>query len=112
MTVQQLDLSLPSETTLEEQARRFHEANPHVYQLFCRFTYEVIDAQIERGERARFGAKAVFERLRFEALKTKQTWGGRRYVLNNNHTAYYARMFHRDHPHLGPVFELRKTKED
>ena len=51
MTVQQLDLALPRETPLEEQARRFHEANPHVYELF-----------------------------------------------------------HRDHPHLGPVFELRRTK--
>lgn len=110
--MQQLALALPTETPHEEGARRFHEANRHVYRMFCRFTGELVDAQIANGRRVKVGAKLIFERMRWETLiETTQTYGGKRRKLNNNYTAYYARMFHRDFPEIGPVFELRETKK-
>lgn len=115
---EQLELSLPTEEPkarrgigIAERARRFDEANPHVFRIFCDLTYPLIDAARQRGQRPRVGAKMVFEVMRYQHLKsTREVNGGKRFLLNNNYTAYYARKFHRLHPHLGQVFETREVE--
>ena len=86
---------------MKEQFDRFHRENPQVYELFRKFTYQVIDAG-----RKNFGAKAVMERIRWSTMvETK----GDAYRLNNNYTAYYARMFMAAHPEHEGLFETRKS---
>ena len=77
---------------------RFHADNPKVYRLFVRYTKE---AQA-RGRKP--GAWLIAGRIRWYAqIETR----GDPFKLNNNWIAYYARMFHHDHPDMGQVFELR-----
>lgn len=86
--------------TLRERFEVFHATNPHVYRLFERFALEAA-----RSGRRRFGAKAVWERMRwFVAFETTaDDW-----KLNNSHTAYYAREFIRRHPEHADLFETRE----
>ena len=90
-----------AQTRLEEEFRRFHEANPHVWEKFRRFTFQAIDAGREH-----LGVAMVWERLRwFSAFETK----GEQWKLNNNHRAYYARMFHEQYPHHDGFFRTRRV---
>ncbi|MCG8394222.1 MAG: hypothetical protein MI745_14180 [Pseudomonadales bacterium] len=77
----------------------YHNANPHIYALFLRYTFELIAAG-----RKHYGAKGVMERIRFhtaicsdEVLK-----------VNNNYTAGYARMFAKQYPQHKDFFKTRK----
>lgn len=72
---------------------------PEVYREFERFTLQAIAAGATR-----VGAKAVWERMRWERMVTT---GGDEWKLNNNLTAYAAREFQRRHPHHAGVFETR-----
>ncbi|HHK42097.1 MAG TPA: hypothetical protein ENJ50_06740 [Planctomycetaceae bacterium] len=85
----------------------FHAKNPEVYEMFEAFAMQGVRALKRQGcARIRLGAKAVWERLRWES-----TVGARNpYRLNNNFTAFYAREFMARHPELGPVFETRGEK--
>jgi hypothetical protein len=88
---------------LEANFWHFHAENPHVYRLFDRFT----SYAIERG-RARFSVSIIFERIRWE---THIETGDPDFKLNNNHRAYYARLWMRDHPEHAGFFEVRRTRE-
>ncbi len=97
--------SLPLFDRATESAfNEYHEKNPHVYELFKRFTFE----KIRQGYK-HLGAKAVMERIRWESpIKTD----GSEFKVNNNHPAYYARLFMRDFPQHQGLFQLRKSKAD
>lgn len=87
---------------LERAFREFHAANPHVYELFKRFAFEAIESGASK-----LGAGDVWERMRWHSrVETK----GDEYRLNNNHRAYYARMFERDFPDHEGVFAKRRVK--
>ena len=61
----------------------FHRDNPAVWELFVRFSREA------RGSRDRFGARIVWERLRwYTTIETNDA----AFKLSNNHTPYYARL--------------------
>lgn len=96
--------------SIRERFIDFHRANPDVYDLFEQFTNEAIAAGMKR-----VGAKFVFERIRWEILVATSGAGycvasKRLLKLNNNFTAWYARLFMaRNRAHVG-VFELRVTK--
>lgn len=90
----------PKPPTMRETWERFHAENPHVYRLFERFAFEAIGAGRER-----FGAKAIWERLRWEL--GVRVVGAEAPKLNNNHTAYYAREFVRRNPKHAGLFEFR-----
>ena len=68
--------------TLKLQWWAFHNANPHVYELFEKFTFDVI----RRGY-SNYSANAIFERIRWH---TEIETDGE-FKLSNNHRAYYAR---------------------
>lgn len=85
---------------LEARWREFHEANPHVYAHF-----ERLALQAARRGRRRFGAKAIWEVMRWEmALSTTEEEPR----LNNNHVAYYVREFMRRNPRHASLFETRE----
>ena len=80
----------------------YHKRNPHIYDLFVRFTFDVI----RRGHK-HYSAKAVFERIRWH---TDVETNGDPFKLSNNNTAYYARLFHHDYPEHEGFFRMRELR--
>lgn len=85
-----------------ERFLKFHKANPRVYQLFEMFTLQVI-----QSGRKQYGAKAIFERVRWESTIISR---GDDFKLNNNYTAYYARLYMEAHPEHAGFFETRQRR--
>jgi len=82
----------------------FHSSNPDVWQLFERFTLELLAAG-----RLHYGSGAIFERIRWHVdVETK----GDSAKLNNNFRAYYARMFEVAHPQHTGFFRNRKRTSE
>ena len=80
--------------------KRFHESNPHVFELFSRFTLQVIAAGRES-----YSAYAIFNRLRWHAAVGTDLPDLK---LSNNHQPYYARLFHVAYPQHDGFFRCRK----
>jgi hypothetical protein len=80
----------------------WHGANPHVYDLFKRFTFEAID----RGHR-KLSAWLIVNRIRWET--TVETNGGD-FKISNNFIAYYARLFMDEHPEYRGFFRTKPLK--
>jgi hypothetical protein len=78
----------------------FHLANPQVYELFKRFTFEAL-----RSGRKNYSAYAIFERIRWHSEIETQ---GDDFKLNNNHRPYYARLFMYEHPEYDGFFRTRE----
>lgn len=90
---------------IERDFEKFDRETPQIWMLFCRFAQRAIDA----GQK-RLGAKAIWERLRWElAVETSSRDGLK---LNNNHVAYFARKWQSEFPHMAHFFETRKVKSD
>ena len=86
--------------TLDEAFDKFDRENPHVYELFKRFAFELIGA----GYKV-VGAELIIQRIRWEtAIKTQ----GDRFKINNNHRSRYARKFMRDFPQYEGLFRTRR----
>ena len=84
----------------EEQFCLFHQNNPRVYELFKRFTFEVI----KKGVR-KWSADAVMHRVRWEAsLITDDP----KFKINNNYITFYARLFMAEYPQHQGFFEIRR----
>lgn len=91
------------EGTIAERAERFHRRNPAVYRFavsVCRFMQE---RRIQH-----YGMKAVWEVMRFKYLETH----GDIYKLNNNYTAFYARLIMAQEPDLADFFTTRDCPND
>lgn len=90
---------------LEARFWIFHAENPRVYELFHKFAMMMV-----RKGLTDCSADMIMHRVRFEtALETTETMviEGRRLKLSNNHVAYYARLWMRDHPEYKGFFKLR-----
>ena len=92
-----------SQSAIEKRFFQFHDENPHVYKEFERRALLLIN----KG-RNHFGAKAIFEAMRFDWAATTTD---EEFKLNNNYTAYYARIFEDKHPDYVGFFEMRTQKE-
>ena len=79
--------------------QRFHRDNPHVYELIKRFTQQAIDAGFQH-----YGIQSVAERVRWHTMIETD---GEPLKLNNNHTAYYARLYMEEHPEHDGFFRTR-----
>ena len=78
--------------------------NPGIYALFVKFTMLTIKA----GKK-HFGAKAIMERVRWETMEQ----GKGMFKINNNYTAYYARLFEEKNPeHKGYFLKRKATRYD
>jgi len=98
----------PRETRADQIFRRFcefHKANPRVWTLFKRFTFELIHAGFEHH-----GAGAVVERIRWHTnIETRSEDGLK---ISNDLRAYYARLFHAAHPQHDGFFRNRKRRSE
>jgi hypothetical protein len=93
------DVGVPSGTA--RQFLDWHEQNPDVWREFEILALELIDSG-----RKRYGAKAILEVVRFnKTVKTKSEFS-----VNNNYSAYYARIFAIKYPQHSDFFEQRKIK--
>ena len=86
--------------THEERFNHFHENNPLVYDLFKKFTFEVI----EKGF-TKWSADAIMHRVRWE---TNIVTDDQQFKINNNYVAFYARLFMSEYPEYAGFFEIRR----
>ena len=80
---------------------QFHAENPKVYELFKKFTFELIFRR-----RTHYSADAIIHRVRWET----NIIGGKDYKINNNFVAYYVRLFNAEFPECDRFFEIRRQK--
>jgi hypothetical protein len=82
----------------------FHAKHPELFQMLYRYAIEWRQA---RGKDSKLGMKALFERVRWEvSLQSRDEL----IKLNNNHTAFYARLLMKSDQCLTGLFELRRQR--
>lgn len=85
-----------------ERFEAFHLLNPHVYTSIVEIALDLQGRDFKKG-----GMKMIFERLRWlYAIRTQ----GEEFKLNNNYTAYYARLAMVTVPRLDGFFETRQRQ--
>lgn len=103
MTAEQLQLGFTG--PMSEAFEQFHFDNPRVYVILVRLARE----WIRLTGRHKLGIKTLYERARWEiALATSDP----DFKLNNNYTAYYARLIMRRESDLAGLFDLRVSEAD
>jgi hypothetical protein len=93
--------------TLESNQERFdwfHANNPHVYRNLRALALAM---KTKRGKK-RVGIKMLYEVLRYQY--DIHTAGEEEFKLNNNYTAYYARLLMAQEPDLAGLFEVREIR--
>ena len=83
----------------------WHLENPHVYNLFKRFTFEALAKQRHKN----LGAWLVVNRIRWE---TSVETDGSDFKISNNFIAYYARLFMAQYPEHKGLFRTKPLKEE
>lgn len=92
-------------TTMTEAFAAFHAANPRVYTELVRLAHE----WCWHTGRNKLGIKTLYERTRWEiAIATSDP----DFKLNNNYTAFYARLIMHQEPDLAGLFTLRTSEAD
>ncbi len=91
---------------LEWQFRRFHDANPHVYQRLERAAIAWA-----ASNPSRVGVKRLAENLRYAPLEIHEPPHAQ-FKVNNSLVALYSRLLVHRRPELASVIELRVRKED
>tara|TARA_Y100000593_G_scaffold93896_1_gene190465 strand:+ start:451 stop:852 length:402 start_codon:yes stop_codon:yes gene_type:complete len=86
---------------------KYDAENPHVWELFKRFTFEAI-----RAGHGNFSAAGIAERIRWETMISTTPINGDAFKLSNNHNAFYARKFHDHFPEHDGFFRTRKSVAD
>ena len=83
----------------------FHTENPQIYEALERLAFKLRNKGVER-----WGMKALWEVLRYKlAIATNSPVTTFR--LNNNYTAYYARLLMERNPEdLAGFFEVRERR--
>jgi hypothetical protein len=81
---------------------KWHKANPHIYELFERFTFEAIG----HGHK-NLSAWLIVNRIRWE---TNVVTKGADFKVSNDFIAYYARYFMHLHPEHAGFFRIRPLK--
>ena len=90
---------------LDAECALFIRDNPHIWQQF-----RLLAVKLKAKGINRWGAKAIWEVLRFElAIKAVST--GETYALNNNYTSRFARKLMIEEPdEFAGFFETRTLK--
>lgn len=100
----QLDLNLSGDDRIQANFEKFHAANPRVFDLWGRFTLQMIRAGFKRGS-----AKLIAERIRWETGVA--TTSDPPVKLNNNYTSRYARLWMRKNPTWAEFFRTRELAD-
>jgi hypothetical protein len=87
-------------TDYSKKAREFVDQNPDFWSEFCTRA-----SLASRNGRKTFGAKAICEGIRWDF--SARTDSEEEYKVNNNYTAYFARLFHEQFPHHDGFFKTR-----
>lgn len=91
------------EETLEDNFKRFHAANPHVYATLVKLA--------RRWKRQRPGRQCgigmLFETARWYLDLRGE---GEPIALNNNYRAFYARLIMEQEPDLALMFHIRRQR--
>lgn len=85
-----------------ERFEKFHRENPHVYELFKRFTFEAIKA----GKK-NLSVTMIIERIRWE---TDVVTSGEPYKINDIFKPYYSRKFMAEFPEHEGFFPTRRIR--
>ena len=91
--------SLGLDPVMADRFWTFHGENPHVYEAFCKLAQQAIQAGAERSS-----ADLICHVIRWNR---QLATSGFDFKINNCFTAYYARLWLRDHPEHPRFFELR-----
>lgn len=82
----------------------YHKQNPEVYELFKRYTFQLI-----RAGHNHYSAKGVFERIRWHSdVET----AGEPFKISNNYTPYYARLFMTEFKRHDGFFRIKELKDN
>lgn len=87
--------------------RAFHIRHPQVFSMFCQFALEKMSQGFKN-----YAAATIFERVRWETPLGDD--GNMQFKLNNNHRAFYTRMFEARYPQYEGFLRKRqqKSKDD
>lgn len=85
---------------LKQKWWEWHKKNPHVYELFEKFTFIAIN----KGHK-RLSAWLIVNRIRWE---TSIETSGDDFKISNDFIAYYARLFVAYHPEYEGFFQLKR----
>lgn len=91
--------------SLQDKFLRYHLENPQIYSYFKRYAKQAKEAGFEK-----YSAKAIFERIRWYITVERKKSDG--FKVNNNYTAFYARMLMNKEPEFEGFFELREQKHE
>lgn len=87
---------------IRERFEKFHAENPQVWELFKKFTFQLI-----RVGHKHYSSDAIVQQIRWHtAVETV----GEVTKVNDHYRAYYARMFHREFPEHDGFFRNRVQK--
>lgn len=95
-------MTAKSGKTLEQEFNEFHAENPRVYEFVNKLAREAINAGHNK-----FGIATIWEVIRWEVVtKTKDL----NFKMPNNHRAYYARLWMKEHPEHGEFFRTAELR--
>lgn len=104
MSAVQPTLFETKESRIQREFEEFHRANPHVYELLCKYARQVKDAG-----RSRYSMDAIFHRIRWHVRIELRKADP--FKLNDHYTSRYARLVMEREPDLKDFFETRELKE-
>lgn len=96
------------ETRLDEmkaQCQAYHKNHPEVWDLFVRFSKEIISKGYSN-----YSVNAIFERIRWEMDVGGN--GDSEFKINNNFRPLYARRFMKMYPDYDGFFRTRKQTSE
>lgn len=86
---------------MREQCEAFHKEHPEVWDMFVKFSLEMIN----RGYKS-YSTNSVIERIRWE--KDVGGDGTTQFKINNNFAPFYSRRFMRMYPEHDGFFRTRR----
>ena len=99
----QLTFPVKAQSQLEEKFLEFHAKHPEVYAALSDLAHQ----WRRHRPHARLGIKMLMERVRWELALGARDESPR---LNNNHSAFYARLLMAQEPALEGMFFLKKQR--
>lgn len=105
MTDKTNDAKRRNSETEERRFAAFDMANPGMWELFEKFTFELI-----ANGKTRYGVGGVIHRIRWET--DMATRDGTPFKVNSNWAPYYSRKFHAKYPQYDGFFSMRQSRAD
>jgi hypothetical protein len=88
---------------IDEKFFKYHEKNPHVFDLFYKYTMEVKAKGFDH-----YSTDAIMHRIRWHRMI--ETDINERFKMNDNYTSRYARLLVEKYPELDGFFRNRQLK--